>query len=276
MLRDRWKEALSRTKRHWEDKRVNRDDPEGVIAGLQPIRNVPHHEKLSNIELLNHGQRGRSVVFPANVLRQSALSILELYSDNKNSRVITVTLTMAPQPGAVPFVPGVNGLFDVTGLIEWGAGGVQASAEIDWLQGTTFSLACSYLRISAFGGTQAPGVQPPVVGAFVGYETVNTNRGRTPQFTDIGGVAFPATFVELRPNFAQNVRVYRNAQPGASSTPIRVEYLDQLFAVRYIEDYGLGVNMQRPTDLSNDIRAIRIGATVPSILTAYSVWGLCF
>jgi len=46
--------------------------------------------------------------------------------------------------------------FDVTALLRWGVGGAQFSAEIDWIQGTTFSLGASFLEIGARVGALPP------------------------------------------------------------------------------------------------------------------------
>jgi hypothetical protein len=45
---------------------------------------------------------------------------------------------------------GFPGWVPAVGLIEWGIGGVQGSAEVDWVNGTTVNITASWVRISAF------------------------------------------------------------------------------------------------------------------------------
>jgi hypothetical protein len=48
------------------------------------------------------------------------------------------------------FNVGFPGWVPAVALIEWGIGGVQGSAEVDWVNGTTINITASWVRISAF------------------------------------------------------------------------------------------------------------------------------
>lgn len=98
----------------------------------------------------------------------------------------------------------------VVAFLEWGTEGGQNSAEIDILQGTSLSLGCSYLKVSARVDTQqrlsAP--QSRTVSSSVFLGGVSTSL--PPQRSElILGLGVGVTIDIFLPKYAHNIRVCR-------------------------------------------------------------------
>lgn len=87
-----------------------------------------------------------------------ALAAIQLRGPTDKAEVLTVTLGQ-------PIWRVVNAHAKVTAVIQYGNGGWQNTAEIDWVQGTTFQLRGSFLRVSARMDVESIGGGLPATGA---------------------------------------------------------------------------------------------------------------
>lgn len=72
---------------------------------------------------------------------------------------------------------------EVTCLLEWGVGNAYFSAEVDWAQGTSFSVTASFLRVSAVVSVSAGVVLPTLqmtLRASLGYGNTNSINTSSP------------------------------------------------------------------------------------------------
>lgn len=93
-------------------------------------------------------------------------------------------------------------------ILEWGTGGTQAQATIDFLNGQTVSLICSFLRITpaAVNGFGVSGTSALyTLSAFVGPGFGRTNAHRTVYVGDVAADAESAVFAI--PSFAKHATV---------------------------------------------------------------------
>jgi len=102
--------------------------------------------------------------------------------------------------------------------IRWGTGGYQHEADIDFLNGTQFTIFGSSVEVIAFV-EQDTGTSPPVLGATVSYGArPGGGPVMAPQRTErITSVAASATVISVIPRYAQNVIVERVDSAGVPS-----------------------------------------------------------
>lgn len=101
------------------------------------------------------------------------------------------------------FNDGFPGWIPAVAIVEWGIGGVQSSAEVDWVNGTTINLTASWIRVSAFIDFTPPFVVASVgivsLQAFVGPGGIF--RGNAAQRTVVVGPVRETDSALDRPGF---------------------------------------------------------------------------
>lgn len=243
----KWDAALER----FEDKRRKQLDPEGVIAGRPGIAR-PGED--SRPLLGGSQQQGRSVLLEST---EQLVTILNLSGDDNESKIVAIQLINVSAQES----EGVQLITPVRGLIEWGAAGVQAVSEFDFIRGTLLTVGGSFVRVSA---RLAESGSPVKVGALAALGAPFTGRGRLPQLsfrenagTDIGSAAiFPV------PPFAHEFQIMRNLREDPSDSefkeaPVRVE-VQRVPPNLYGFRLDWGVPMDAPAPLPNSSRAVRI------------------
>ena len=237
-FKDRWKEG----EENWEDVRAKQDHPEDVLDGLSRLRPAPNPRAPIPMELLDRESNiGRTVTLTG---ASDFQDILNLEADDKKSKMVTFHTIAAQEFGIV-------GAGDfLAGRVLWGAGGVQASAEFDWLIGTSFSLAGSFMRLQVRSTAALPAGATIKAGAFCGYGSNSGNRELAPQLSVPGGavVAAGAGVNIAIPSFAKSVWVTRTIA-GALGVPpaMRISQRPTLFVATEAnpEQYAAGVPMER-------------------------------
>lgn len=153
-------------------------------------------------DLLDSGNAGRSVeiaVDPTSATTPASLaavpiavgspigkaSLLNLSGDDSSSRVVSVTLVDATPLVPSPVAPAPAFANRATALVEWGVGGVQDNALVDFINGTTFSIEGSFLRVTGIVEPIPANVGPVpepqagtnmILGAFCGYGAVGKSN----------------------------------------------------------------------------------------------------
>jgi hypothetical protein len=269
----KWKDE-DRSGTAWEDARVKQESSAEVIAGLQSGFKPAAHPRA---QLLNQdGQQGRSVELPAppagvGVDDIPYESILNVTGDDRRSRVITIHCMLEPS------IEG-SALNEAEGQLKWGTAGVQAMAFFDFIHGTSFSIAASFVRVSArrsdIGFVAGESAR---AGVTIGYDSFGVGKGHQPQFTTkVAAVAAAGSSAAIPvPRFATNLMVLRLGAAAAPASPFRIRVRDRTGLPIYQEGYALGNAMLRPMDLSNDARDVIIDNTDPVNAISYRlVWGL--
>jgi hypothetical protein len=173
------------------------------------------------LDQLAAGNVGRSVdvlpggVAPSGEFIPNPTPIIGLDADDETGRAVTVTMTVQPLV-ALP----TPGPFYLQAVVRWGIGGVQAEARVDLVNGTTFSVLATWLRVLAVNFAET-GAGPTVkVGAFVGYYPKAYLPG--PQLTEFRAIplANAAAEVVRIPPYAMELSVL--TQPAGAYT---VEFL---------------------------------------------------
>ena len=195
-------------------------------------------------------------------------TLLNLESDDETARIVEVFLTAELS---------TIGARDAVAILEWGSGGHRAPrTELDFLNGTAFSLACSSLRI--FVRQDAPKISvPPTIrlGAFVGYGTRPGGlQLRGPQRTlkipiiAPGGVAdFPIPF------FSTSVTAIRS--PAAS--PYTIRMLNGTGGTLGDTPVGAGADLfGLPLAIPNDAVFVRIIDGGAGLAVGRLIFGLTF
>lgn len=174
------------------------------------------------------------ILFPSDGSVTSA-GILEAKGDNAfNPCVFTVTLAQPLYDGFLGTNSSAAPVIDLKCRVEWGSGGYANVADVDFQDGTQFSVLGTFIRLTglyaipaAGEGTDSPAVQ---VGASVAYGTrpssaVAPSWSRRPIIED--GLAPGATFDFGIPPFARDVTVYvAVGAVGAFPIPFRIDFLD--------------------------------------------------
>jgi hypothetical protein len=196
--------------------------------------------------------------------------LIDAKASDDRAQMVTVALGIQ---AAFP-IPAVPNIFpagsdpSAFALVEWGVGGFQTFAEIDFIQGVMFAIQCSYLRVKAVYegfpiGSPFGAATPLRVGAFVGYEphasvipTQRTRRFGGPVPIAAGGVVnIPV------PPYAGNVEVFRaTAVAPFVGGPFTLQFFD--FSSTATPRYSIAVaaadDSSGEIEIANDIRLVRL------------------
>ncbi len=194
-------------------------------------------------------------------------TLLNLESDDETSRIVEVFLTAELEAA---------GGRDAVAIVEWGSGGHRAPrTEMDFINGTAFSLACSSLRISVRNDVPKIGAPPTIrLGAFVGYGTRPGGlQLRGPQRTlkipiiALGGLAdFPIPF------FATSVTVIRSP-----TNPYTIRMLNGTGGTLGDSPVGAGADLfGLPLAIPNDAVFVRIIDGGAGLAVGRLIFGLTF
>lgn len=126
--------------------------------------------------------RSETTVSPSATTPAPTVTLVNLECDDSASRMITVYLGVPEIENfsvEKPVEFGLNiGIIPAIAIVEWGSGGHQHSAEIDFGVGCAASFACSYLRVKGrldprinFGISPGPPFIPIRLPATTGYGT---------------------------------------------------------------------------------------------------------
>ncbi len=164
-------------------------DPQGAtVPGEVPAEPAPTYRPLAGAKPNNRGGSVRIQINPATAAYQQPIAICESPRNNgQDAEAILVTLGLEVLGDADN-----TDLAEVTATasIEWGVGGAIYHAEIDWVNGVTFCLSASYVRINCQLSVVNPLSLTYTVGvsASLGYGSVG-GRGMCPRKTvDVGSI----------------------------------------------------------------------------------------
>lgn len=151
--------------------------------------------------------------------------------------------------------------------VEWGVGGYQTFADIDFIQGVMLALQCSFLRVTAiydgFPIGSPDGAATPIrVGAFVGYEPHASAIPTQRTFRRSTALAAGGLQDIQVPPYAGNVEVFRATAgaPFAPGGPFTLQFFDHSSTgtPRYAVAVAAGAASSGEIEIANDIRMIRI------------------
>lgn len=140
----------------------------------------------------------------------------------------------ANTPGLPCQFPGVGCPHNPIALLEWGIGGIQQKAEIDFMVGTTINIRASFVRLSAFLQIVDTTFSwltslSAFVGPYIGAQNSAQRSFDTRALLAAGGPGIPpatAGYSGAVPYMAKRFSVYeQNATPGATvSIPFAVTF----------------------------------------------------
>ena len=244
--RDRWN--LSGV---YEDQRVQDESIAEVLLGTRTLQsrasNEPNHRRV-----LEGGQRGRFItLFKDSFLdgNKVPVDILELRGDTNEARALTVSCFIEQLGNDRLTQP-------VIGFLEFGSAGVQAKAEFDFINGVTFSLHGSYIRISAamdINFSTSIDFSDLNIGAFASYGTDVSSAARLPQKSFFTDSFLINTGPVIRiPTFAHQVTVLRK-----TGLPYLMRFIESDGTFLYEENFALDQNAA-PVLIGNKARNLAI------------------
>lgn len=209
-------------------------------------------------------------------------TLLNLNGSDQESAVVSVTL--------VNNTPAVPAQLDATptfaaarasALVEWGVGGVQDSAIVDFLNGTTFTLEGSFIRVTGFlepigqffGGGIQQGAINMILGAFAGYGATgksNTFNAKKTIYIDQFDHLLPFFAI---PKHATNLMIVSPVDVDFSVTDIGHKLLNS-------NTWPAHTLSAVPLELSGDAAFIAVnaggGANPPDTTAIRLVFGISF
>lgn len=211
------------------------------------------------LSLLKYSNIGRSVPAPAGGrdLKDGAQqSILSIEGPNDFSQPMTVTLSNEPEvSGASAGIGRAN--------VWWGGGGIQSGAQVDFINGASFVVSGSFLRISIVRNEVVAG--EPVLarfGAHVSY-LPNTNP-IPPQLTIdqddlvVGTGPFPlfpaGTALFDLPSYSAQLRFVREP----IDIVCELAFLNAALTVVYRISIPAGENLITPIPITNQVRFVQL------------------
>jgi hypothetical protein len=169
----------------------------------------------------NNIGRSEATVSPALLVRAPTVTLVNLKADDPTGRFVTVYLKAAIEN----FQDGEKGEPYGVAFVDWGSGGHQHSAIIDFANGTAFSLACSYLRVKAaldplltFGGVSLKPIRLAASTAYGVRPAVFRGPARTIPTGSVGAGNISADF-EI-PTFARKGSLI--VTPQTAPVPLHV------------------------------------------------------
>jgi len=144
-----WDNKWAKAKNNWEELQSKRDSSEEILQGLKRspggIGKAPP-KKLKDI--IHSGVNvGRSIKVVATAIGATdQVPLVELKGDDESAAAVALTLQSDITQFTTPPGSSIN---DIFGIIEWGSGGFQATAQVDFMMGTIINLYCSWLRLTA-------------------------------------------------------------------------------------------------------------------------------
>jgi hypothetical protein len=244
----------------------------------------PTHRPLAGLQQNN---RGQTVIVPGDVSGVTKVaSIVETpRSNGDDAEVITVTLGLefdGQEPGFNP-----NLAITFTANLTWGIGGASFSADVDWIGGTAFSIAASWVRVGAtyeappagFGG---PGPAALLTASLAyGYNGLDGTRRLTDQGA-LGALNVGATRSFVVPRFATAVGFSIPAQTDLEIAFLTGTGANQLTTggFRYNDRTNTGVQ-QQPFPLPNSTFVMNVTNNGPAVLPPNTfagsiIWYLSF
>lgn len=203
-------------------------------------------------------------------------TLLEVKSDDESSEILSVTLDN-PLPFLVPTADvagaGTIVIARPSAIIEWGVGGVQARADVDFDHGLSLSVPGSFLRVTGVNNripattNNMSGVGTPAfgrnvkLGAFCGYGSVAGTKNLSAKKTIyIDGPGLLSGSIPI-PDYATNFTVQRSPNAGILSVTV----LDE-GGVSPIQTltYPAGSGFEGAVELSGDAAFIVLTAPVGS------------
>jgi hypothetical protein len=228
----------------------------------------PERGEKTLLDQVDTGLIGRSIDLEgvAGFHPNNDVILINLIGDDTKSQIMEVFLTVERTRNDII----VNR--DIVAVVSWGAGGHRAPrTEVDLIDGTAFSLACSSLQIFVHSDATAA-LTHFKVGAFLGFGTRPGGLSlRGPQRTFKFGAIAPAGFVDIPvPNFASSVTVVRTPTNTYS-----VQYLDGVGVLIAEVPVAAGMDLNGlPLAIPNDTFTIRIKDGGAGLTSGRVIFGL--
>jgi hypothetical protein len=268
-------------RRFWESRRAMTGDV------LQNRMGQAHWLSQNEIKrLLDGGNIGRSFDMPAPVGDVPLVSsILNIGGDDMDSKQMSISLkgpNRTPQNDTTFPERTI-----IVCIVQFGAGGVQSVAEIDWVNGLTFSVPASAVRISCRNESLADGPQQsvPGLGVFCSYNPAPSRL--IPQRTfwsrdslEVTDTIAAGAFCTWQvPEFAKDVIFERANAAGARTImpSFRITSItrsDFGAVPGYIDNVATGVRMNPPLPVGNDTKWIRVINTDAMVLDGRLIFSL--
>tara|TARA_R100001244_G_scaffold132394_1_gene108850 strand:- start:1957 stop:2862 length:906 start_codon:yes stop_codon:yes gene_type:complete len=193
-----------------------------VLQGLDPVgrRNLGLEVAGDSVgpggssnfhQMLRDGNIGRTIQLTGN----EVVTLLEVSGPDDAAQLMTVTLDMPAQSGedpvtSQPLQP--PSLIDPYRLhtdlcraqVDFGNGGFQSTAFLDFGRGVSFTVPASFVRVSASRAEQPSFIPNINVGAHIAFGSIGNSRGVQPTLTDLVDVGIGGGSIVVRniPPFA--------------------------------------------------------------------------
>jgi len=222
-----WNNKWAKAKDNWEERQVKSDSSKEVIAGLSTAGKRQYGMKAPKgskdfHQLLKTGNVGKSVQLTGGAGSAQVASLLDVRGPDEYAQLMTVTLDfpsvvgLSPPTFASPFVAKNDG---ARAQVDFGVGGFQSTAFVDFGRGVSFTVPASYVRVNASREGTTGALVLLSVGAHISYGSINEHDAGQPTLTFVRPNAAPngTSFDTIPPPFA--VSMTPMFQDAAAGTP---------------------------------------------------------
>lgn len=204
----------------------------------------------------------------AAILPGNAKQLIEIRLDDEYNQLLTIALDISPlQPDGAAEI-------HAFAKIQWGSGGTQHQARMDFAAGTMFTIGGSFVRIIA---ENAPESDPTVSGQLSAsmYLGALQHNGIKPQLTDYitSDLVVGGSQDFNVPPFATGFKFLRNRTAG-DFQPTTISVLRNSGLVMYGQNLALGEVMNNNLDINNRARIVRVAAAAGAITQGSLLWQL--
>lgn len=198
------------------------------------------------------------------IARNRMARVVDVRGSDDKAQIITVILHISPKAGDTLNLK--RGLARVT----WGSAGLSCDAEVDFVNGTAFTVPASSMHVDAFNESPAD-ENSFLMGAFAGYFPIsNPIPPQRTRYLDVPLLAGNTTDFSV-PNFAASLKIERFP---SSASFVAHFFGNDAGGQQEVYTQRVGINNDSSRmPLSNDIRMIRLEA-VDNITRARLIFGL--
>lgn len=223
-----WDNKWASAKKNWEELQSKRDSADEVLAGLSPSAQRSYGIKQPKgskdfHQLLKSGNVGKSIQLTGGIGSAQVVSLLDVRGPDEYAQMMTVTLDfpsiagLPPPTFGQPFIPVGDGC---RAQVDFGVGGFQSTAFVDFGRGVSFSLPASYVRVNASREGTTGALVLLTVGAHIAYGSVPLQTGTQPTLTLVSPFMPAGTFRDtLLPPFAVAITPTFWASPVIAPPP---------------------------------------------------------
>ena len=188
-----WSNKWAKAHENWELLQARGDQSEEVLQGLEPSGRRQYGLKVppgsrDYHQLFKTGNVGREASLNLGIGSAEIITLLDVRGPDEYAQIVTVTLDFPALEGVGVSPPTPENPFVAVGdgaraVVDFGVGGFQSTAFVDFVRGVSFSVPGSFIRVSATRAGTTGALVRLSVGAHISYLPISQENASQPSLT---------------------------------------------------------------------------------------------